>query len=545
MTSRFSGALSISTLLQHKMLTPLDTTAESILERIQSLDVTGFSEADVREEIISPLLTVLGYDKQTYFSTERTKTIQLLGRKNYLDYNLTLWSENFWLIEAKKPKGAGARFGVADVRQAIGYAVHPEINAALLVLCDGRKIAVFDREENQIEPAVTIEIGNLKADIDKLRAILSPWQVWFFEKRRIVRYLDKVFNKEFNMGRVEEFRDLVFRHLDSKRGIVIDNMRSVLPHSEDTDETDEILQASEPLDLIEGAFFLQCSRRSAMTIAETLVRHCRRDSFQVICRAFPDHARDMNDNYCIHALNFLIHLNNENVRVNWLPSWLDSRRDLEEAVKTLIANCLSHFASDPIRRYILLYASGLRRLLKLMTVVDERLWSLGGVQHVLGRYMDPEDSWAQLLSSPERHNLLMLDGQAIAAVARLVRECSDSQGRPLPRTVEIQLRDIWRAESSILGSVQCYPELLKERDMGEIHPTEGTDIVYDSLGHGILCIVDRHKSWKDYMLDHHRDDVETLTRLGSWQARKWLGLEIESSCPRLGDQHMADRFFSR
>ena len=191
MTSLFSGALSTSTLLQHKALTPLEEKAIAILDRIQSLDVTGFSEADVREEIISPLLMVLGYEKQSYFSIEREKSIQLLGRKNYLDYNLTLWSENFWLIEAKKPKRVGTHFSVADIRQAIGYAVHPEINAALIVLCDGRKIAIFDREESQIEPALSVEFTNLEANIDRLRAMLSPWQVWFFEKRRIVRYLDK------------------------------------------------------------------------------------------------------------------------------------------------------------------------------------------------------------------------------------------------------------------------------------------------------------------------------------------------------------------
>ena len=333
------------------------------------------------------------------------------------------------------------------------------------------------------------------------------------------------------------------RHLDSKRRNVIENMRSVLPPSEDTDETDEILRTSEPIDLIEGAFFLQFSKRCVMTIAETLVGHCRRDVFQVLYQVFPDHARDMNDNYCMHGLNFLIHLNYEDVRVNWLPSWLDKRNDLEEAVKTLVKNCLNHFTSDPIRRNILLCASVLRRLLKMVTVVDERLWSVGRVQHVIDRYMEPEESWAQLLSSPERHNLLMLDGHANVAVARLVRECSDSQGRPQPRTLESRLRYIWRAEASILESVQSYRELLKERDMGEIHPTEGTDVVYDSLGHGVLCMVDCHKRWKDHVLDHHRDDVETLARIGSWQAKELLGLESESSCPRLSDQDMADRFF--
>ena len=273
------------------------------------------------------------------------------------------------------------------------------------------------------------------------------------------------------------------------------------------------------------------------------MEHFRTKEFQVLYRAFPDHARDMNDNYCMHALNFLIHLNDEKVRVNWLPSWLDKRNDLEEAVKALVANCLNHFDSDPIRRKILLCASGLRRLLKMITVVDERLWSVGEVQHVIDRYIEPEDSWAQLLSSPERHNLLMLDGYANVAVARLVRDCSDDHGRPQPHTLEVRLRDIWRAEASILDSVQSYRELLEERDIEEVYLTEETDVVYDSLGHGVLCMMDGHETWKNYVLDRHRKDVETLARIGSWRAKEWLGLGIESSCPRLSDQEMADRFF--
>ena len=541
MTCPLTGALSIDALLHDKMLTPLDVAAEDILNRISSFDVSEFTEADVREEIISPLLSVLGYKKDTFFSIEREKPIRLLGRNNFPDYKMTLWSENFWLIEAKKPKTKGRCFSAADIRQAVGYAVHPEINAALVVLCDGQKFAVFDREENQIDPALTVEIGNLKTDIDKVRAILSPWQVWFFEKRRIVRHLEKVFDKEFNAGRVEEFKKLVCRRLDSKKRNAIDNMRSVLPHTKDTVEAEESLRSLQPLDLVEGAFFLQFNKSCIMAIAETLVQYSRNDAFQVLHRVFPDHARDMNDNYCMHSLNYLIHLDSESVGVNWLPSWLGRKDDLDGAVRAFVASCLDHFASDDVRRNILLCASGLRRLLKLITVVEERLWSEGEALHVLSRYKEPEDSWEQLLSSPGRHNLLMLDGQANYGIARLVRECSDGHGRPRARIIESRLRDIWRTEASILESVQSYPELLEQRDMGEIHPTEATDVVYDSLGHGVLCMMDFHRAWKDYVLRHHRGDVETLARLGSWQAKAWLG--VESSCPRPSDQELADRFF--
>ena len=543
MNSLFSGPLAIADLLQHKALTPLDAEAQAILVRMQSQDATNYSEADVREEMISPLLKILGYDKQSYFSIERTKPIQLLGRKNYLDYNLTLWSANFWLIEAKKPKGVGKKFGVSAIRQAVGYAVHPEINAALIVLCDGQKIAVFDREQNQREPFLTVDVTNLQRDIDKLRAILSPWQVWFFEKRRIVRHLDKVFDKEFNMQRLEEFKALVSQRLDSKRGTVIDNMRSVLSHSDDRDGTIRVLRNSDPVDLIEGAFFLEFSIPATMGIAETLVRHCEKNTFQVLYRVFPDHARDMNDQYCMHALNFLIHLHNEKPNVDWLPTWLGGGKDLENAIKTFTAQCLTHFDSDPVRRNILLYATGLRRLFKTIMVVDESVSRIGKALHVLERYEGLEDSWAQLLSSPERQNLLRLDSITNASVARLVRECSDDQGRPLPRLIEARLRETWALELEILEAVPSYRELLQERNLGECHPTEATDVAYDSLGHGILCIADHHPVWKNYILERHFHDVETLAQIGSWQAHQWLEHETEGSHPRPTDVSMANRFF--
>ena len=41
-----------------------------------------------------------------------------------------------------------------DVEQAVGYAAHPEINAALVVHCDGWKIAVRRQEFCRLRRAV-------------------------------------------------------------------------------------------------------------------------------------------------------------------------------------------------------------------------------------------------------------------------------------------------------------------------------------------------------------------------------------------------------
>ena len=213
------------------------------------------------------------------------------------------------------------------------------------------------------------------------------------------------------------------------------------------------------------------------------------------------------------------------------------------AIRRFVAHCLTHFANDPIRRNVLLSASGLRRLFKVLIAANERLWSIGQVRHLVQRYVAPEDTWTQIVSSPEHHNLMSLDGVTSYALKQLVSEYTDDQGRPQPRTIESQLREIWAAELAVLEGVPSYRELVNERGLEEIHPTEAIDVVYDQLGHCVLCIADGHDVWRDYVLEHHMQEVETIAQFGSWQARSFLGRGIHDPFPQPSDQTTADRFF--
>ena len=541
------GRVSISQLLQDmlhtKSIPPLDSVHENTLERLQSLDVTDYSEADVREEIMTPLLGVLGYDHNSYFSVNRNKALKLFGRNNFPDYSLALWSTNFWIIEAKRPKKAGKTFSFSDLTQALRYAAHPEINAALFVLCDGIRIDIYDREENLEKPIISVEISSLRKSIDTLRALLSPLQVWFFEKRRIVRQLEKVFDKEFNIRRVEEFRGLVERRLDSKKRIVAENMRSVIRRADNVDERLSNIRSNEPAELIDGAFFLQYSPVETNATAETLLQHCERSTFNVLHRVFPDDLRDMNDNFCAHALNLLFHLHMKGLRVNWLPSWLGSVDDLDSVIKSFIGNCLTYFHSDQLRRKVLLCTAAIRRIYKLAMLVDEQVWNVGHIRHVITRYQEPEDTWEQLVSSPERQNLLHLENLTIMAAGKLVREFNGVHTHLLPSLTERKLREFWDVELCILNAAPPFRELNGLRNLGEIFPTERIGVDYDYLGHMVLCLCEHHKAWKRYILENHPDEVEILAQIGSWQARKWLDRNHEGSYPQLDEQTIADRFF--
>ena len=195
-----------SLLLLSKRLDPLSAVQVHTLQHIQDYrDVEDLNEAGVRTYIIDPMLRVLGYDHGTPYSTSLENPLVFLGQKRRSDYHAQLWKENFWLLEAKKPQPSKPAFEYDDFSQALEYSVHPTVDAVLIALCDGLKLEIFDREVSVENPILHVDIKNLVADFDKVRALLEPMQVWFFQKRRVIRLLDRVFNKEFVLDRVEEF----------------------------------------------------------------------------------------------------------------------------------------------------------------------------------------------------------------------------------------------------------------------------------------------------------------------------------------------------
>ena len=94
-----------------------------------------------------------------------------------------------------------------------------------MVLCDGRMFHIYDRDQDLVVPLVKVDVSNLVRDFDLLRKYLSPWQAWFFQKRRLINLVDKVFDQEISLQRLEDFRELIDRRLGGKRNAVLDRQR--------------------------------------------------------------------------------------------------------------------------------------------------------------------------------------------------------------------------------------------------------------------------------------------------------------------------------
>lgn len=545
MDATFTKPIDIDSLLLTKRLEPLpDTHAES-LRKLEQYDVSGFNEAEVRSNIIDPIIRILGYDKGTIFSADLEHPLAFLGKqRRTADYKFALWNENFWLIEAKKPRINKMAFDYKDLAQAIEYSIHPTINAALVVLCDGIKLEIFDREVSVNVPLLRVKVKAISAEFDKIRAILEPIQIWFFQKRRIIRMLDRVFDREFNMHRVEEFSTLIERRLQTKRNIVIENFRAA--HKGAGDEHVKAAEVAPLEDLCEVYLFCETPTPVMNMVNKRLVDLSMSSSFPTMYRIFPDLPRTASDVYMAQAVTYLMALAEKRQTVEWLPAWLAQGRQsdasLEQPIQFLLDQCLTYFHEYEPYRLILLAACTIRRILKIAAISNNAVRSLGQELHAIARHVLPEISWAQILASPENQLLQLIDAQTTVGLHDYVRRNLNSQ-QFRSASAKQELKAIWQAELRLLNSIGNYADLLKERSLGEMRMTDWSSVTYDNLGHLTLCLLHRFPRWKEYLLNERKPLIEKLASIGSHAAKTMLGVDIRNSFGNITDVELADRFF--
>lgn len=124
----------------------------------------SMNETDVREAIVRPLLTRLGYAHGTVANIRTEVTLRyeraFLGRKDKrrdpplagrADYVCEAVSFGRWVVEAKAPS---EQLSQDDVQQAHTYCAHPEISATHFMLTNGRDFRLYVTGQLQ-EPLLT------------------------------------------------------------------------------------------------------------------------------------------------------------------------------------------------------------------------------------------------------------------------------------------------------------------------------------------------------------------------------------------------------
>lgn len=152
-----------------------------------SFNFDFLGEADVREEIIAPLLRALGYRSTTLNDVIREQALSYpqlqLGRRKptdpllrgRADYICTAGGGPRWTIEAKAPN---VHLTSADEEQAWSYANHPEVRAVYFVLTNGRHFKLYQSNQGPEAGAIfECAYEDLGEKMVILRNLLEPASV--------------------------------------------------------------------------------------------------------------------------------------------------------------------------------------------------------------------------------------------------------------------------------------------------------------------------------------------------------------------------------
>lgn len=134
-----------------------------------------FKEDSVREEIIVPILKILGYSSSGPNRIIRSKTVShpfvMVGSKkrkltNFPDYLLEVSDKYAWVLDAKDPQ-EDINPGSKNVEQAYFYAIHPEIRVQKFALCNGKEFICFDISTQQ--PILRFSLENITQYWEELK----------------------------------------------------------------------------------------------------------------------------------------------------------------------------------------------------------------------------------------------------------------------------------------------------------------------------------------------------------------------------------------
>lgn len=148
------------------------------------MNLDGANETDVREDIASPFLAALGYQRGTEADILREFGLSydrvFLGRKKAndpplrgrADYVLSVLGAGRWVLEVKAP---GEPLDLDVVEQALSYARHPRVSGSYVALLNGRRFLLYHNSQaSDAPPLLDIDVIDPQQLAATLMGTLSP-----------------------------------------------------------------------------------------------------------------------------------------------------------------------------------------------------------------------------------------------------------------------------------------------------------------------------------------------------------------------------------
>lgn len=214
---------------------PSATIPEQLfLSRWKSIDFTGWNETEVREGFIIDLLHTLGYRKGTTYDLEMEKPLKLtepfhrIGRERVnIDYAPSIRKRYFWIVEAKP--GTPRDMHMGDLLQVHLYAVHPEVQARLVVLTNGWQVRAYDALTltSWDDPLLVVNQTDPVDAFVELREMLGAANMLGFQRRRLLDIMRSTLESEVDVGSLDNLANELRKLATEGRKVVEENAKKL------------------------------------------------------------------------------------------------------------------------------------------------------------------------------------------------------------------------------------------------------------------------------------------------------------------------------
>lgn len=306
----------------------LTSEEKNELNRLSQIDFSNYSEADVREEFIVPLLVILGYRKNQDYSVSREDSFSLndvflsIGSKQIrLDYLFSVRKQFFWLIDAKKGSG-NKEIQNEDIYQAYFYSQHPEIDAIYFAVCNGWYFNLYERSgiESSTEPVLSIPSKDISDRFMELDQIIGATQILPTLKQNLLEKTKKILSAEVALERLNEYLESTQKVIREVRPTVLDNFRknSKIVEKNRKESYEEMIKSLNPFQILDSLFLSantmgEIKRNSELIIESERFKVGHSQHFLFFHNLFLEELRPINYLYHMNSVYFLIQLKKRGV----------------------------------------------------------------------------------------------------------------------------------------------------------------------------------------------------------------------------------------
>ncbi|GCF72646.1 hypothetical protein BC2926_01870 [Bacillus cereus] len=509
---------------------PLLENEISELERLSQLNFDGWSEADVREEFIVPLLIILGYRKGLNYSISREDSYKLnplflqIGRDRIkLDYICSVRKQKFWIVEAKPggkvKKGEPPIISEEDIAQAQFYSLHPDVDAKYFIVTNGWYIHLYERDKmnEDTTPILAFRNNELLDKFTLLDSYIGSTQILYNIKKKILKDIETTLSAEVHLDRLDEFIVETKLSVNKIRPNVMRNFRenSKIQRESQKQKFIDFLQKEDLDYLVSSVLMVTYSRGEMRDMAKILVDRFFSEpsmkQYLFLNKLLLEKGRAVPLVYYYNVLELLIEIYKR--KIDLIPIY---QKDTVQIINEWVELCLFHFWNRKELRYLWIIEGLLGRSIIRLLFLDSKTRKSILEQANLELFYTDEEEVAWMGPSPAKNIVEITDNTIIRALNVVFQKFFEG-GKVREVLINQYIKEINAFILIMESKTKEYRKIREElgTDWGELNFYEAINNPFDKLSSGICDVLSENKELVQLLSENVKKRLSMQVYLGN------------------------------